>query len=180
MQILSGRYSGFKLKPPPKRIRPTSGRVKESLFGIIQDRLSHASVLDLFAGTGSLGLEAISAGADSCCFVDKSWKSISTIKANIEKLSVIEQCQLINTSAKNYVKHYDNQPYDLIFLDPPYGKIDIDKLVYLIYKNKIITADGLIVVEAKSDEKFSQMQSKIARQEKYGNTQLTFFLDEKK
>jgi len=180
MQILTGRYSGFKLKPPPKGIRPTSGRVKESLFGIIQDRLDHAHVLDLFAGTGSLGLEAISAGASSCCFVDKSWIATSAVKSNIEKLAVIEKCQIINTSSQNYIKNIDSEPYHLIFLDPPYRKIDVDELVYLIYENQVITNDGLIVVESGLDEKFSETQSKIVRQEKYGNTQLTFFLTEEK
>jgi len=177
MQIHSGKYGGFKLKPPPKGIRPTSARVKESLFDIIQDRLKDARVLDLFAGTGSLGLEAISAGASSCCFVDKTWKAISTIKDNTQKLGVVDQSILINTSAKKFLKSDNVTKYDLIFLDPPYRRVNINDIVALIYQNNFVTDKGLIVVESSEDVSFSTMSSKIARQEKYGNTQLTFFLE---
>jgi len=177
MQIISGRFGGFKLKPPPKGIRPTSSRVKESLFDIIRDRLTQAAILDLFAGTGSLGLEALSANAKRCCFVDKSWKAISTIRDNIEKLGVVEKTTLINTSAQKFLKSDYDKKYDIVFLDPPYNKNNIDKLLLLIYKNNFIVENGLIVVESNLDTKFPINNDKIARTEKYGKTKLTFFLN---
>lgn len=177
MHINSGKYKGFKLKPPPKGIRPTSGRVKESLFDIIAHRLPDAKTLDLFAGTGSLGLEAISGGASSCCFVDKSWKAISTIKSNIEKLGVVEKSIIINTSSQKFLKSNTSTKYDIIFLDPPYRAVNIDKIISMIYENEFITRDGLIVVESDGEEQFPTVNKKIARQETYGKTRLTFFLN---
>lgn len=177
MHINSGKFKGFKLKPPPKGIRPTTGRVRESLFDIIHDRLPQANILDLFAGTGILGLEAISAGASSCCFVDKSWKAISAIKSNIEKLGVVDKSIIINTSAQKFLKSNNSTHYDIIFLDPPYRRVNIDNIVSLIYENQFVARNGLIVVESDEEENFPSTKEKIARQEKYGKTQLTFFLN---
>ena len=127
MRIIAGHYRGIPLTPIGKgdtaaHLRPTSDRVREALFSIITSRreLEGARVLDLFAGTGALGLEALSRGASHATFVDTGRKSQNLIRANIAKLNVKAQATLISADTARIP--VAETPCDLVFLDPPYGK----------------------------------------------------------
>ena len=135
MRIISGKYKGRMLKGfDIKGTRPTMDRVKESLFAIILPYLKNSKCLDLFAGSGSLGLEALSNGALNCTFVDNNKTIIKILKNNIKD---IDNCILINSDFKKYLKTTD-QKFDVIFLDPPYANNWIDTCLKIIKTYKVL------------------------------------------
>ena len=118
MRIISGKYKGKKLEGfNIEGTRPTLDRVKESLFGMIQTYIQNSQVLDLFAGSGALGLEAISNGAKICYLIDNNKEAIKTIKQNSQNFD--EDLKIINIDYKKFLKE-TNEKFDIIFLDPPY------------------------------------------------------------
>lgn len=121
MRIIAGKYKGHKLVSfDEAHIRPMTDRVKESLFNIIAGYIEGARVLDLYSGTGSVGLEALSRGAKSIDFVENHSKSITLIRKNIEILKVAPQVEIHKTEAIKYLRNYKGEGYDLIFIDPPF------------------------------------------------------------
>jgi 16S rRNA (guanine966-N2)-methyltransferase len=125
MRVVSGIYSSRKLFGfDIIGIRPTKDRVKESIFATINDKINGSTCLDLFAGTGSLGIEAISNGAKYVYFYDINKESIKAIKMNIEALKISERCTVINDNYTEVIKKFNdnNIHFDIIFIDPPYGK----------------------------------------------------------
>jgi 16S rRNA (guanine(966)-N(2))-methyltransferase RsmD len=125
IRVISGVYKGLKLKiPSDYDIRPTQDRVKESIFNVLGMELEARSVLDLFSGSGSLGIEAISRGAAKVYFVDNSFKSIKLIKSNLELLKDNDcECKVLKSDIPKFLAHFEEFAADFIFLDPPY-KID--------------------------------------------------------
>lgn len=133
--------------------RPTMDRVKESLFAIIQNDIKDSICLDLFAGSGNLGIEAISNGAKYVYFIDNNKKSIKTIKENIDNFNIGDMCSVINTDYMqflNYLKNNDNK-LDLIFIDPPYKDNIINEILNFISKNNIINDGGQVICEYVND-----------------------------
>jgi 16S rRNA (guanine966-N2)-methyltransferase len=121
MRVISGKYKGHHLVPfSGDHIRPTTDRVKESMFNMIQNYVEGARVLDLFSGTGNLGIEALSRGAASVLFVEKNRKSIQILEKNLQKLKVDEPFQIIQKDVISFLKNYEGEPFDLIFADPPF------------------------------------------------------------
>lgn len=121
MRITAGEFKGRQLKPPSdRRVRATTERVREAWFNILANRVRDARVLDLFAGSGVLGLEALSRGARSVEFVELSQKSIGTIKANVALLGVEPQTQMYRGDAIRFVQRLEHGEYDVALADPPY------------------------------------------------------------
>ncbi|MBF0381881.1 MAG: 16S rRNA (guanine(966)-N(2))-methyltransferase RsmD [Magnetococcales bacterium] len=141
-----------------QRIRPTTGRVKEALFSMLAPRIPQANVLDLFSGSGSLGLEALSRGAKTACFVDNHRESIALIEENIKRCGFSSQATVIRGSALQG-KIYDiiaqqqrqnssnNTGFNLVFLDPPYGKGMAQTAINHLIATDLLLADGVIVTE---------------------------------
>ena len=149
MRIISGKYRGKILKTfSGQDIRPTSDRAKESIFNIINQMVFDSEVLDLFCGTGSIGVEFISRGAKRVVFVDSSKESIDITKANIS--SIRESGEVFLTSSESFVSNY-NKPFDIIFLDPPYSYDNVSILFEKIAKNNLLKENGIIIYEHKSD-----------------------------
>jgi 16S rRNA (guanine966-N2)-methyltransferase len=146
-------------------------RVKESIFSIIRDRVSEAVVLDLFAGSGSLGLEALSEGARECHLVDNSFQAVRCIKENLNRLHITENVKVINCPSMSYIKRCE-QNYDIIFIDPPYKKKLITKVVETIFSKGILKSDGIIVAECGIDEDLSELNNKILKTKIYGDTKI--------
>jgi 16S rRNA (guanine966-N2)-methyltransferase len=118
--VIAGTFRGRRLTAPQgSRTRPTSDRVREALFSILGDRVVDARVLDLFAGSGALGIEALSRGAATAVFVDSDAKSVATIKANLDSLGV--DAAVHKRDAIAYLDNASDGPFDLVFLDPPYS-----------------------------------------------------------
>lgn len=147
MRIIAGELKGRKLYTPnDKRIRPTSDKVKESLFNMISNNLEDAIVIDLFSGTGNLGLEAISRGASHCYFGDKSKDSLELTNKNITYCKVSNKSILLLGDFKKVLNSI-KEKVDIIFLDPPYNQGFIDKCLEMIYQNNLLTDDGIIIAE---------------------------------
>lgn len=172
MKIISGKYKGRKLEGfDLMGTRPTMERVKESLFAMIQNELIESVVLDLFSGSGNLGIEALSQGASQAYFVDKNKKACQTIQKNLSMIG-IETKNILNTDYQTALKLYSNQNqnFDLIFLDPPYQTDYIEKSIELIEKYQLLSETGLIVAESSDLDKiiFSK-EFEIVKQKKYGD-----------
>jgi 16S rRNA (guanine(966)-N(2))-methyltransferase RsmD len=146
MRVITGSAKGRKLFAFPKEkpgLRPTSGHVKESVFNIIQFDIEGRRVLDLFAGTGQLGVEALSRGAAFCDFVDID---TSIVKKNVEALGFSDKSNMRKTDAIAYLKTV-SEKYDLIFLDPPYDSMLLEKALSIISEIDILRIGGIMVCE---------------------------------
>ena len=155
MRIITGRAKGLRLKTPAGLLtRPTSDRVKESLFSILSGLINFSeikSVLDIFAGTGALGLESISRGASSATFIDNATAEI--IRENISK-SKFENCKVLRGDFEKILRRLAEQNFlfDLIFSDPPYAKGLAQKSLNLIAEKNLISTGGLMVIEHGAEE----------------------------
>ena len=172
MKIISGKYKGRVLEGfDIAGTRPTMDRVKESLFAMIQSYLEDATVLDLFAGSGNLGIEALSEGAKEIYLVDKNKKSCQVINRNLKKIG-IEASDIFCGDYKSALKKYREQSikFDIIFLDPPYQTDLVQKSIEIIEKNELLTKNGIIVAESNSLDKiiFSKKLQMI-KSKKYGD-----------
>lgn len=178
MRVIGGLYKGRTLKSAGKLdLRPATDRVKETIFNILQNKLqlNESAVLDLFAGTGSLGIEALSRGAAHVTFVDNSINSIQLIKDNIAMFNCIEKCDLLKTDALKYIEKAANK-YDLIFADPPYAYKNISLIPEKIFINELLKQDGFLVIEHSKKTLFDDSEKYIQFLKKeFGNTIVTFF-----
>lgn len=152
MKVIQGKYKGVILKGfDIKGTRPTMDRVKESLFATIQNKIKDSIVLDLFAGSGNLGIESLSMGAKNVIFVDKNKESIKIIRENLLKIN--ENRKIINADYKAALKELSEMKFDIIFLDPPYDTNYIAESIKLIEKYDMLEDNGLIVCESDKYEK---------------------------
>ena len=171
MHIISGTHKGRKLDVPKSAVRPTMDKVREAIFSIIRSEVSNAKVLDLFAGSGSLGLEALSEGAKRCDFVENSYKVIKILQKNISKLTFDELSQIHNCSAFSYLKNC-TKIYDIIFFDPPYKREVASKIIESIFINNVLSDDGIIVAETRKSEDISKFDKFIIKEKIYGDTKV--------
>jgi len=178
VRIISGSKKGHKLEIPSTSIRPTIDRVKEALFSIIGDEVLNTKFLDMFSGSGSIGLEALSRGAQFVAFVDNKINCIKIIKKNLNNLGFNENFKVIYSDAFQIHKHLKNIQFNIVFIDPPYERKELQKksLNYLLTKN-MIHKDSLIIVEASSKHSSPNIisQLSIIKEAKYGDTILYFY-----
>lgn len=179
MRVISGLARGTKLKTiESDTTRPTLDRVKESLFNILQDKLKGAVVLDLFAGSGALGIEALSRGAQKAYFCDKNFEAIKVIKENLSKTRFLDKSIVYNSDYVNAIKKIKEE-ISIVFLDPPY-KLDLAvSAVNELIKQKLITKDSLIIIETDEINRDIKEVQKIENVEvidtrKYGRANLIF------
>ena len=179
MRVISGLARGTKLKTIDEMTtRPTLDRVKESLFNILQKQIKNSVVLDLFAGSGALGIEALSRGAAKAYFCDTNRDAINVIKENLNKTRLISKAEVLNVDYKKALNNI-NESFDLIFLDPPY-KLDIavDALKSII-NNNLLKSEGIIVIETDEidrdiNELYNLSEIDIIDKRKYGRANLIF------
>lgn len=180
MRIITGIAKGKKLRAPEGLgTRPTADRVKQSLFNMLSGKLIEATVLDLFAGTGNLGLEAISQRASYCCFVEQDRKAYSILSQNIAELGFQKYSETHLGDALEYVARLGakQKQFDLIFLDPPYGKSLIQIAITSILKHSLLSEDGIIISEYDIEDQIPERIGEIEmyRTVKYGRTKLSFW-----
>ena len=172
MKIISGIYKGRNITGYDIiGTRPTMERVKESLFAIIQDKISGSTVLDLFSGSGNLAIEALSQGAKMAYAVDNNKVAIETIKKNITNIGV-NNCQVIKKDYKDAIVELFNEniKFDIIFLDPPYDTDYIEKSIEYIEKYQLINKGGIIVCESsKLDRIIYPSTYESLKEKKYGD-----------
>jgi len=177
MRIIAGQHKGRNLfLPDAKTTRPTADLVKTSLFNILQNDIANAVVLDLFAGSGSLGLEALSRGANKCVFVEKDKVCYEVLKKNCNLIQ--GEKQLFNNDFTNVLPTLSQQKtkFDLVFLDPPY-KSNLEVLaIKQLSTLKLLNADALVVVEQDCDceTKYDIFDLKLIDERRYGRKKLYF------
>lgn len=180
MRIISGRYRGRRLKgPAAEGLRPTSDRVKESVFNIIVDRLADARVLDLFAGTGNLGLEALSRGAASAVFVDSSPRSLRVLRDNLRIADDPSSIRVVSGDAFRAVETLARRAdrFDVAFVDPPYHLGMADRALEALAGWNLINPGGVIVVECAANEPPpGEHGFRLYRKAEYGDTVVYFYV----
>ncbi len=177
MRIISGDWKGRRLKTLQGSLtRPTSDKVKGAIFNILGDRVKGSKVLDLFAGTGNLSIEALSRGAAEADIVEKSRKAWEIINNNIKMLGVEDRVKIYNMDAFNFLKQSSLGLYDIIFIDPPYRQGFSDKALALMNKSTILNPVGVIIIETSSDEEITDDLGflEIRFTKKYGDTKIWF------
>ncbi|KUO65754.1 MAG: 16S rRNA (guanine(966)-N(2))-methyltransferase RsmD [Gracilibacter sp. BRH_c7a] len=177
MRIISGDWKGRRLKTLQGNLtRPTSDKVKGAIFNILGNKVQSAKVLDLFAGTGNLSLEALSRGAEEAVLVEKSRKAWEIISDNIKMLEGEDSARIYNMDVFSFLKQPLLERYDLVFIDPPYRQGFTDRVLTLIKTGKILNPQGVIIIETASDEEITDdlgfLEVMITKQ--YGDTKIWF------
>ncbi|CCY99867.1 putative methyltransferase [Clostridium sp. CAG:793] len=181
MRVISGKARGTKLSSIESlSTRPTLDRVKESLFNIIQNNLKGAVVLDLFAGSGQLGIEALSRDADKAYLCDINRDAVKMIKQNLEKTKLKDKAVVINEDYKKALRTLNtNEKFDIIFIDPPYKEdIAVDSIIDIIHESRL-KENGIMIIETDEIERdlreINKIENiKIIDQRKYGRASLIF------
>ncbi len=177
MRVISGSARGTVLKTPDgMKTRPTADRVKEALFSILQFDLPGATVLDLFGGTGQLGIEALSRGAKRAVFIDEQAAACKLIKENLNRCKFQNQAQVIQADYMAYLKNC-KEKYQIVLLDPPYAEVFLENALKMITEIDILQSGGIIVTERPLEKALSLEFSGYTRSKdyKYGKTLLTLY-----
>jgi len=175
MRVISGERRGKKLKElPGEGTRPTTDRVKESIFNIIQFDVPGRRVLDLFGGTGQMGIEALSRGAAHCTFVDLHRDAAAVIRENLKATGMTERATVIQGDALAFLGSA-KEPFDLIFLDPPYSTGLLEKTLKFIAAIDIVSKNGIMVCESSLEETLPELDEPYAwgREYRYGKSKVT-------
>lgn len=176
MRIIAGEHRGRVIMTPKGwNTRPTQGRTRESIFNIIRNEIPGASVLDLFAGSGAFGLEALSRGASMAVFVDRARDARDAIDQNIRALRLMDQTRLLCCDYTEALRRLgrENQQFDILFLDPPYQMADLDALFLNIQKSGV-AAFGALWIYEHAKESASPDGLRIVDERAYGETRVTF------
>ncbi len=177
MRVITGKARGVVLKTPDgMQTRPTSDRVKEALFSIINFDIPGARVLDLFGGTGQLGIEALSRGAKSATFVDAGDAACKLIRENLRRTKMEADGKVVRSDYMDYLNRCREQ-YDIIFLDPPYAEVFLENSLKRITEIDILQSGGIIVTERPLGKELPWEFEGFSRSKdyKYGNTLLTIY-----
>ena len=177
MRVITGKARGVTLKTPDGlKTRPTSDRVKEAMFSIIQFDLLGAKVLDLFAGTGQLGIEALSRGASSAVFVDEQDSACRLVRENLRRTDLVDQARIIRSDYLGFLSKC-SEKFDFVVLDPPYAEVFLENALKKITEIDILQSGGIIVTERPLGKVLTCDLEGFSRSKdyKYGNTLLTLY-----
>lgn len=156
MRVISGSARGKLLLPVPgMATRPTTDRIKENIFNIIQSEVRGANVLDLFAGTGQMGIEALSRGAAHCDFVDRDRAALSVIRKNVQGARVGDRAAVHASEAAAFLRAAAPQSYDLVFLDPPYGGKLLNQALFDLERFDILSENGIMICESAAEDEIA-------------------------
>ena len=177
MRVITGKARGVQLKTPEgMTTRPTTDRVKEALFSIIQFEIPGAKVLDLFGGTGQLGIEALSRGAKSAVFVDAGEPACRLIRENLKRTRLEADARVVRSDYLTYLKNC-RETFQIILLDPPYAEVFLENALKCITEIDILQSGGIIVAERPLGKELPWEFEGFTRSKdyKYGNTLLTVY-----
>ncbi|MGK2905919.1 MAG: 16S rRNA (guanine(966)-N(2))-methyltransferase RsmD [Desulfuromonadales bacterium] len=181
MRVIAGASRGRRLAEFKGRdVRPTPDRVREALFSILQSKLgkfADLKVLDLFAGSGALAIEALSRGASSACLVEKAAAAEQVIRENLNRCHFSAKARLIIHDAWNVLPDFTPGSFDLIFIDPPYGQELAERALVEVNKLELLSKDGILCAETGADEILPESVGQLHRidQRRYGTTMLSFY-----
>lgn len=175
MRVTTGKYRGRKLIDNKfDHIRPTADVVKQAVFNKLTFVLPGSKILDLFCGTGALGIEGLSRGAEEVVFADKDPRSIMLTKKNLQLLGVNENYKVITGDYKNVIKMLSGEQFDIIILDPPYQSGVYEDAIKKIYENKLLKEDGIIVCEHAQKDDYDFLPFNIDSEKTYGIKKITY------
>ena len=177
MRVITGKARGVQLKTPDGMLtRPTTDRVKEALFSIIQFEIPTAKVLDLFGGTGQLGIEALSRGAGGAVFVDDREDACNLIRENLRRTKLAQDAKVVRADYMDYLKRC-KEKFGIIFLDPPYAEVFLENALKCITEIDILQSGGIIVTERPLGKELPFEVEGFTRSKdyKYGKTLLTIY-----
>ncbi len=177
MRITSGELGGRVIRAP-LGIRPTQDKVRQALFSSLGERVGGARVLDLYAGSGALGLEAWSRGAGSVTWVESNPRVCAALKATVRALCGAEPAlQVVGMDAALFIEKSETQPFDLVLADPPYRAGALEKVLRVLAGRPILKADGVLVFEQSADEPLLEATGwRMARERTYGETRLITYI----
>lgn len=177
MRIISGSRRGHKLLEfKGMDVRPTTDRVKEAMFNLIQEYVPGARVLDMFAGSGALSFEALSRGAVFAVLLDSDRNSVEIIKKNAETLRFTDRCSIVNRSCFEYLKSFTGEGFDIVFMDPPYNKGFIEPAIQAAAESGAVSKNGIIVLESDSTDFRDEYPGFLMlKQRRYGRTYITVY-----
>lgn len=176
MRVITGSARGRVLKElEGMETRPTTGKVKESLFSILQFDIEGRRILDLFAGTGQLGIEALSRGARECVFVDARKDAVALIRDNLKVCNLTDRARVHQGDAMAYLK--SGEKFDIVFLDPPYASGLLEKALFSVVEFDICREHGIIVAESAADTVLPDVSApySLYREYRYGKIKLTVY-----
>lgn len=167
--ITGGEFKGRRLAIPNNvKVRPTMSAVKESVFNSLGNKVFNSRFLDLYAGFGTVGIEALSRGAESVTFVEKDKRCIDVIRKNIEMLGLSSRAKIFNMSAEKFLQIADSK-YNIIYLDPPYV-FDSTELILEIFNKEILADGGIIIWETSIRSNIDKLRFNILKERRYGET----------
>lgn len=183
MRVITGACKGRKLiRPKVSFIRPTSDRVKEFIFDYLGNSTDKAVILDLFAGTGNLGIEALSRGASNATFIERNFKAYQIIQKNLELTQFTDKSKIIKKDVIQYLAKNEVVTFDLIFADPPYNFSRNSELIEIIYNRNILANKGLFILEhsSKLNLEINLNNLILIKIRKMGDTSVSFFMKNEK
>ena len=180
LRIIAGELRGRRLATVPGlKTRPTADRTRESVFNILGPTLDGLHVLDLFAGTGAFGIEALSRGAASCVFVESERSAARILAGNLEALGIRSGARLVVQPFERATAHLGaaGGPFDIVFLDPPYGPGDLFRAIRLADQRRLLASGGILIAEHDLELPMPEREGSLAcsRTARYGGTCLTFY-----
>lgn len=183
MRVIAGEYRGRVVKAVPgMNTRPTLDKVKESVFNALGQFFDGGTVLDLYAGSGNLGIEALSRGASQCVFIDRDFKAYQTIKENIKNLKLDDKSEIYKASDSKAMKllKEKNWKFDFVFLDPPYNKQRINDVIKALEDGQLLNNEALIVSECLKKDLLLEAYHTIhfVKEYVYGTTKITIYKKE--
>lgn len=183
MRVISGTAKGRTLKAVPgNKTRPTADKVKEAIFSMIGPYFDGGMVLDLFAGTGGLGIEALSRGAKKAVFVDIERASVEVVKANLTAARLLDRAEVYRNDAGQAIRllHKRGLSFDYVFLDPPYRMKDVDLLITGLLDKQLLQDGAIVVVEHDSDYSYADRIGSLSlvKTTHYGETAITIYKKE--
>lgn len=179
MQVLSGKYKGKKLSgSADNSIRPTTNKIKEFIFNVLQDFPTNKLVADIFSGSGGLGIEALSRGAGKVVFVDSSPQSLDILRKNLNHTGIeSEDYEIINNDAIQFCNQ-SQSAFELILMDPPFVYPPLNEIVQLVFTNDILKKNGIFVVEHEISNPINSkfVLFEMIKQKKFGRSLISFFI----
>lgn len=174
MRVVAGQWRGTRLTAPDTGVRPTTDRVKEAMFGALHFELPGATVLDLFGGSGALGIEAASRGASSVYIMENDKKARRSITENLKKIGNPPQIHFMGTSYEKALSELKDKVFDIVIMDPPYALGLYEGALRSLEQYKLVRDGTLVVLESDQDLHLDMPGLQIEKTKKYGNVWLTF------
>ena len=178
MRIIAGEFGSIRLKSlEGDNTRPTLDKVKEAIFSSIGTYFDGGKALDLFSGSGSLGLECISRGMDKAYLNDKNIKAIKIIKENINTLKVNDRVKVLNKDYRSALEMLSNEKFDFVYIDPPYALKCHEEIMKYLDTNQMINEDGVVLIESANEDVFEERYGSLEKYKEkiYGISRITYY-----